>query len=248
MPKEAVPYLSIVIPAYNEERRIRPTLVEVLAYCEAQAYSTEVLVVDDGSGDDTVLVVQELMGQHSNLHLINNARNQGKGAVVRQGMLAAKGEMRLFMDADSSVSIDQVVNLLDKSQDADVIIGSRYLNHKSIQGKRPISRRILSRGSNVLIQALVLPGIRDTQCGFKMMHAKSADIIFSRMTQGGWLFDVEMLVIAQELGLRIIEVPIHWVEAANSTLRAGRAMATSLRELQRIRQQRRRGYYRDKEL
>jgi dolichyl-phosphate beta-glucosyltransferase len=248
MPKEVLPYLSIVIPAFNEERRIRPTLIEVLAYCKAQTYSTEIIVVDDGSKDDTVAVAREFIGQHPNVRIINNVHNQGKGAVVRQGMLAAKGEMRLFMDADSSVSIDQVGNLLDRSRDGDVIIGSRYLDHKSIQGKRPMSRRILSRGSNVLIQALVLPGIRDTQCGFKLMHAKSAETIFSLMTQGGWLFDVEMLVIAQELGLRIIEVPIHWTEAADSTLRAGRAMATSLRELQRIRKQRSRGYYNVKEL
>lgn len=238
------PYLSVVIPAYNEARRIGATLKKVTEYLEGQEYTSEILVVDDGSQDQTVAVVAAFGVAHSTVRVIRNEVNRGKGAVVQQGMLEARGQYRLFMDADSSTGIGELEKLLTWVKEADVVFGSRYLTPGSVKIPQPLKRRILSRSSNWLIQRLALSGVRDTQCGFKLFTVDAAEAIFPLLTQGGWLFDVELLVIARDLGFRIREVAVDWTDAAESKLRASRAAKKSLQELWRIRRQRAKGMYR----
>lgn len=238
-----MPFLSIIIPAYNEASRIPATLRSVQEYLQKQSYDSEVLVVNDGSKDNTAAVIRSLQVDFPQLRLIDNIENHGKGAVVRQGMLAATGEYRLFMDADGSTPIEEVEKLLQRREGHDVIIGSRHLEKGSIKIKQTIKRRIISRGSNWLIQRLAVPGIRDTQCGFKLFTAAAAEKVFNRQTQSGWLFDVELLVIARHQGLRLKEVAVDWSDATNSTLRASRAVTRSLKELIEIHRRIRHGKY-----
>lgn len=233
----ANPYLSVVIPTYNEERRIVPTLTAVAEYLQGQTYTAELVVIDDGSQDATIALVKAAAEKYPFLRLIANTKNQGKGAVVKQGMLAAKGSLRLFMDADSSTPITEVSKLL-AIKNKDIVIGTRV-----VTTKRAITRHLLSAVSRFLIQAVVLPGITDTQCGFKLLSAQAADTIFPLITQEGWLFDVELLVIARERNFSIAQVPVQWTDSPHSSLRAGRAAMQSLRELIKIRQQRAQGFY-----
>lgn len=241
------PFLSIVIPAYNEERRLPETLAILKDFVDEQEYETEVLVVDDGSTDGTVAVVKKAMRRFPQLRLIENAQNKGKGGVVRQGMLEARGEYRLFTDADNSTPITELPKLLAHIPAYDVVIGSRYLEKGSIKIKQPLKRRILSRSSNWLIRHTVLPGIKDTQCGFKLFSAAAAQQVFSQQSTEGWLFDVEVLTIAHTLGLKIREVPVEWFDAKRSTIRASRAAVSSLKELQQIRGRVRGAQYRRQE-
>ena len=188
-----MPYLSIVIPAYNEAKRLPDTLTLLKEYLDKHDFASEVLVVDDGSTDETVKIVKDRMSSFPNLKIIENAVNKGKGGVVRQGMLAAAGDYCIFMDADHSTPIGELDKLLKETDKADIIIGSRYLVADSIKIKQPQKRRILSRSSNWLIQLLVLPGVKDTQCGFKLFSHASTQAISPLQKMSGWLFDVELL-------------------------------------------------------
>jgi len=237
-------FLSIIIPAYNEAERLPATLKNVQNFLAKQSYKAEVVVVNDGSKDATAAVVRKIAKTFPELHLIDNVANKGKGGVVNQGMLAAKGEFRLFMDSDGSTPIEEVGKLLAVREGNDVVIGSRHLDPDSIKIKPSLKRRIISRLSNMLIQSFALPGIRDTQCGFKLFSAEATEKVFPRQTDWGWLFDVELLVIAREQGLKIKEVAVDWSDADHSTLRASRAVRQSLRELLQINQGIRSGKYR----
>jgi dolichyl-phosphate beta-glucosyltransferase len=236
-------YLSIVIPAFNEEKRLPETLALVRDWVERQSFSVEVLVVDDGSTDGTVGVVRETVKRFPQLRLVENAHNKGKGAVVAQGMLEAKGEVRLFMDADASTPIGEAEKLLKHVQDFPVVIGSRYLHPDSIKVRQPLKRRVVSRLWNVVIQSSLLPGIRDTQCGFKLFSAEAAKSIFTKQHVAGWLFDVETLTIARHLGYAVKEVPVDWYDAKDSKLRAVRAGWRALKDLSGIRRRLRHGTY-----
>ena len=226
-----MPRLSIIIPAYNEESRLPNTLLEIQNCINKQPYKTEVLVVDDGSTDGTVQAVKDIAKKFPELRLIENEVNKGKGGVVRQGMLEAKGDWRLFADADNSTPICQVEKLLKETENYEVIIGSRYLESDSIKIKQPWKRRMLSRLGNPLVQLLLLPGIKDTQCGFKLFSAEASEKIFEQQTQSGWVFDMEVLVIARKLGYKIKEVPVDWFDAANSQMRVFRSAVKSLRDI-----------------
>lgn len=238
-----IPRLSIIIPAYNEAKRIPETLALLRDWVERQDFAVEVLVVDDGSTDATSAVVEKIMERFPALSLVKNAQNKGKGGVVAQGMLKAKGKYRLFMDADASTPIDEANKLLAHCQNFEVIIGSRYLNPDSIKVRQPLKRRIISRLWNIVIQTTLLQGIRDTQCGFKLFSAKAAQDIFAKQQVNGWLFDVEALTIARHLGYAIKEVPVNWYDARDSKLRAVRAGVGALRDLSRIRSQLKNGNY-----
>jgi dolichyl-phosphate beta-glucosyltransferase len=235
--------LSIIIPAFNEAERIPETLALVKDFAERVGYVKEVIVVDDGSTDDTVSVVQDMMPRFPQLSVLVNERNKGKGGVVRQGMLAATGDFRLFMDADNSTSVNEVLKLMPHTAKYDVVIGSRYLDESSIKVKQPWKRRVVSRTGNWLIQRKLLRGIKDTQCGFKLFSAKAAQDIFPYQTMTGWSFDVEVLTIAQQRGFLIKEVPIDWYDAKQSKLRAAHAAWKSLRELRVIRRMVKSGAY-----
>ena len=223
-------YLSVVIPAYNEEKRLPATLEKIRKYLSSQRYEWEVLVINDGSKDNTGQVVSELIKSWDGFRLIDNEINKGKGGVVKQGMLQAKGEWRLFMDADNSTDISEIEKLQPHLENFDIIIGSRYLNKDSIKVKQPLIRRMVSRFGNWLIRILL--GIRmvDTQCGFKLFSAKASEEIFPKQTIMRWGFDMEILAIARKKGYEMKEVAVDWYDAENSTVKKSAALKT-LREL-----------------
>ena len=237
------PFLSIVIPAYNEAERLPETLALTRDWVERQPFAVEIVVVDAGSTDVTVPTVREIQARFPNLRLIENAQNKGKASVVAQGMLAATGTWRLFMDADGSTPLHEINRLFDQTDTYQVVIGSRYLHPDSVKIKQPWKRRVISRSGNLLIRASLLPGIRDTQCGFKLFSAEAAEAIFPRMTVAGWLFDVEVLLIARRLHYAIKEVPVDWYDAKSSKLRAVQASGRALQDWRKIRRQLKTGSY-----
>ncbi len=217
----AQPYLSIIIPAYNEADRIPLTLIDMDKRLSAAPYSYEILVVNDGSKDNTAEVVRSLEKMVKNLKLVDNQENKGKGGVVRQGMLLAKGKIRLFTDADNSTSIDQFNNMLPYFQEGyDVVICSRPMKGSKLDPAEPIYKQIPGKLGNLFIQALLLPGIWDTQCGFKAFTEEAAERIFQISRIPGWGFDVEILALAKRMGYRIKEIPVHWVNDLRSHVTA----------------------------
>lgn len=209
---ETKPFLSVIVPAFNEEKRLAKTLFEIDRYLRVQPYSYEILVVNDGSKDKTADVARNLIPQIRNLKLIDNQENHGKGWVVRQGMLKSQGEYRLFTDADNSTSIDQVEKILPEFQAGfEIVLGSREIKGTVIAVPQPWYRRILGDIFNLIVQIISgLWGIRDTQCGFKGLTKKAAEEIFSKCKIDRWAFDVEILVIAKKIGYKIKEIPIIW--------------------------------------
>jgi dolichyl-phosphate beta-glucosyltransferase len=212
-------HLSVIIPAYNEGKRLPKTLRQASEYLQAQPYASEILVVDDGSSDETGSVVSDWPGNAVSLRLLRHAdgKNHGKGAATRLGMLAAQGAFRLFMDADNSTSLDQISRFWPYfDQGYEVVIGSRSLPESCIASHQNWLKELAGRMGNRTIQWLAVPGICDTQAGFKMFTRSSAETIFSRLTISRWGFDVEILVIAAVHGWKIQQVPITWINASGS--------------------------------
>ncbi len=213
----AKPYLSIIVPAYNEAERIPKTLLDMDKRLEHAPYSYEIVVVNDGSGDNTAEVVRNMTKVVRNLKLIDNAENQGKGGVVRQGMLAAAGAVRLFTDADNSTSIDQFDQMIPLFKEGyEVVIGSRAVKGAKLDPPEPIYKQIPGKMGNLVIQALLLPGLWDSQCGFKAFTEEAAKKVFGLSRIAGWGFDVEILSLAKKMGYRMKEVPVHWVNDTRS--------------------------------
>jgi dolichyl-phosphate beta-glucosyltransferase len=245
MHERTPPRLSVIIPAYNEELRLPATLRAVLQYLAAQSYTSEVVVVDDGSTDRTARVAQEYTGGAVALSCIgtSDGRNQGKGAAVRRGMLLARGEFRLFTDADNSTSIDQLERFWPEFESGcDVAIGSRNVRGSVVSVHQNLLKELAGRLGNKLIQTLAVPGIHDTQAGFKMFTRRSVEVIFPKLTIQRWGHDVEILVIARRHGLRIKELPIVWNNAPGSKVAAG-AYIEVLREVWQIRRNLSSGLY-----
>jgi dolichyl-phosphate beta-glucosyltransferase len=226
--------LSIIIPAYHEEQRIGKSLETILAYLRPQPYASEVLVVDDGSRDGTAAIVASFQGGRPPVRLLRHAPNRGKGFSVRRGFTHAQGTYLLFTDADLSTPIEEVEKLLAALRTADIAIGSRALPGSRIIVPQPWSRRVLGRLFNRLVQALVLPGLHDTQCGCKGFRREAALAICQRMTSERFGFDVDMLVLARRLGYRICEVPVVWRDAPHSRVRVGRDALSMLMEVWRL--------------
>ncbi|MDP3947313.1 MAG: glycosyltransferase family 2 protein [bacterium] len=216
----AKPFLSVVIPAYNEAKRIPLTLIDVDKHLRAQDFSYEIIVVNDGSRDATAEIVSRFIPLVRNLKLIDNKVNRGKGAVVRQGMQAAKGAIRLFTDADNSTSIDQFNKMLPHFKEGyDVVIGSRDVPGARLEPPQRWYKRLFGNLGNLFIQTLLLRGIWDTQCGFKAFREEAVEEIFPMLKIDRWGFDIEILSLAKALGYRVKEIPVVWVNDPFSHLK-----------------------------
>ncbi|MCL5004456.1 MAG: glycosyltransferase family 2 protein [Patescibacteria group bacterium] len=205
------PYLSIIIPAYNEAKRLPLTLFDIDKHLKSADFSYEIIVVDNNSTDATSEIVERFSHLIKNLRLIKY-RTPGKGGAVQKGILEAKGEIRLFMDADNSTAIDQFNKMIPYLKEGyDVIIGSRDIEGAKLIPPQPWHKRLGGNAGNLIIQALLLPGIWDTQCGFKAFTAEAAEKIFPLLKTNRWGFDVEVLSLAKKFGYKIKEVPVVWV-------------------------------------
>lgn len=212
--------LSVIIPAFNEAERIGKTLISIDKYLSKQNYDYEIIVVNDGSKDDTAKIVYDFQSKIKNLRLIDNKQNQGKGYVVKQGMLEANGDYRLFTDSDNSTTIDYIEKFWPYFENGyDVVIASIGVKGATIEHTEKFYKRLFGKLGNIWIQFWLLPGIKDTQRGFKMFTVKAANDIFSRQTLNRWGFDFEILAIAKKLGYKIKEIPIHWVNDPRSRVK-----------------------------
>ena len=226
------PELSVVIPAYNESARLPGTLRSIAAWLETRAEPVEIIVVDDGSTDDTGAVVREFERRDRRFRLIRLARNRGKGNAVRVGVVNAAGRRVLFNDADGATPIEEISRLeraLDEG--ADIAIGSRAIKSKATHVKTTWFRRAAGRLFHQLVRTLTVHGIVDTQCGFKLFEADVAQDLFSRMLMDGFSFDVELLMMAQRRKYRIAEIPVNWTHQEGSRIsvvRDGLRMAADL--------------------
>ena len=234
--------LSIVIPAYNEEKRLPATLDRIAAWVSDSPLPVdEILVVDDGSRDRTAALVKKRGGL---VRLVSNPGNRGKGYAVRNGMLAAKGDWILSTDADLSAPIEELGKLIDaaRRENAVVAIGSRALDRRLVKVHQPMMREFSGRAFNVVMRVVTGLPFRDTQCGFKLFRQDAAKNIFSRQIEEGFSFDVEDLLIAQLLGLRSIEVPVEWSNVEGTKVSLAQGMK-SFADLVRIRARALRGSY-----
>ncbi|MEW6286833.1 MAG: dolichyl-phosphate beta-glucosyltransferase [Chloroflexota bacterium] len=234
-------FLSVVIPAHNEENRLPASLEQVLRFLAGQAFSSEVVIVENGSSDRTLEIAQEFARQHDNIRVIQSER--GKGAAVRRGMLEARGEYRFMCDADLSMPVEEIVKFIPPALEAfDIAIASREAKG-AVRYNEPAYRHLGGRGINFIIQTLILPGLNDTQCGFKCFRAGVAEDIFRLQTLHGWSFDIELLYIARRRGYRIHEVPIHWYYHPDTKVSALRDALRMIRDIFRIHANAWRGLY-----
>ena len=236
------PFLSVVIPAYNEERRILNTLEQVTSYLAAQAYSWTVLVADDGSTDGTATLVSRFASEQPQVSLLSLV-HRGKGWAVRSGMLHIRAAHRFLCDADLSMPIEQLERFLPPQlTGCDIAIGSR-----EAPGARrfdePRRRHLMGRLFNDMTRTLAVHGISDTQCGFKCFRGHTADLLFSLQRVPGFGFDVEVLFVAQRMGLRMVEVPIDWYYRAESKVRPLRDGLAMSRDILKVRWNAWRGKY-----
>ena len=236
--------LSIIVPAYNEENRITPTLLELDEHLSLGNMRYEIVVVDDGSSDRTVPVVSKIAAEHQQIRLIGTRPNRGKGHAVRVGMLEARGAVRIMFDADGSMPATELPKLYNPvaTGEVDVAIGSRYAAIGA-QADQPRWRVAWSRMCNWFIQRTVVAGVADTQCGFKAFSASAATVLFSRATIDGWAFDLEILALADRFGMTIEECPVTWVDDEQSKVNPIRDFVSVVREWMTIRRNLRRGVY-----
>lgn len=223
-----------MIPAFNEEPRISNTLSQVVEYLTAQDYGWEVVVADDGSQDQTAQLVDQVTVDHPNVRVLR-LPHRGKGWAVKNGMLAAQGEYRLLCDADLSVPIAQVERLLPPlGPRSDVVLGSREAPGAARFGE-PARRHLMGRVFNLLVSRLAVPGLSDTQCGFKCFRGEAAENLFQRQTMDGFAFDVELLYLARKHGLSFVEVGVDWYYRPQSKVRPMRDSLAMTLDLLKIR-------------
>ncbi|HVV88820.1 MAG TPA: dolichyl-phosphate beta-glucosyltransferase [Kofleriaceae bacterium] len=240
----AVLDVSIIIPAYNEEARIEPTLRKTAALLAAQPMSWELVVVDDGSRDGTVALCERLAAELPGVRVLATSPNRGKGHAVRAGMLAARGRVRVMCDADGSMPATELPRLLAPIADGAcaIAIGSRYAADATVE-RQPAWRRGWSRLCNLVIQKTLVPGVRDTQCGFKAFTADAARATFGRATIDGWAFDLEVLALAKRMGYVVREVGVEWKDDKRSKVNPWKDLWKVIREAVTIKRNLRRNVY-----
>jgi dolichyl-phosphate beta-glucosyltransferase len=226
-------HLSVVIPAYNEEKRIEKTLVEVLNYFKEQEYTYEIIVVNDGSKDKTEQIIKKYSFKNKKLKLISYKPNHGKGYAVRTGILASKGEFILFSDADLSTPIQETERLLEAAKYCDVVIASRSVKESKI--KTVFYRRLMGLVFVMFVKILAVPGINDTQCGFKMFRKAAALKLFNQQKIDGWAFDVEVLYLARKYGYKIQELGVKWQHFEHENVNPVLQSFKMFREIAKIR-------------
>jgi dolichyl-phosphate beta-glucosyltransferase len=210
---------SFIVPAYNESSRIRPSLDEMLRYTAAQNWEAEILVVDDGSRDNTAEVIREYGRAHSQIRLLQNPGNRGKGFSVRNGMLHARGDICLFTDADLSSPISEARKLFEAiGAGADVAIGSRWLRAELQTERQPLYRQVFGRIFNLVLRLCLGLHFKDTQCGFKAFRREAAQRVFPLQKIERWGFDPEILFIARRMGFEVAEVPVLWAHSEGTRL------------------------------
>ena len=237
-------YLSVVIPAYNEERRIGKTLAKFRRYFDAQNYAYEVIVSDDGSSDTTREIVNIIAEGWPQLRLLTASYNQGKGAVVKRGMLSARGQYVLFADADNATPIEELEKFWPYIKTYPIVFGSRYCFGAQVHIAQARHRIILSRLSNLLIRTMAVPGVWDTQCGFKLFERNAGQNIFANVRLTRFGFDIEAFAIARQLGYQFKEVGINWYNDFDTRVRTGREALRTLRDLFKITWNKLHGKYR----
>lgn len=236
------PLLSIIIPAYNEESRLPQSLETITSYLGTQSYSSEIVVVENGSLDRTFEIAREFAAQHAEVKVYQESA-AGKGLAVKRGMLAATGEYRFICDADLSMPIEEIGRFLPPhSPDYDIAIASREVPGAERFGE-PAYRHLIGRVFNFIVRTVALPGIQDTQCGFKCFRAAVVENVFPAQTIDGWTFDVELLFIAMQRGYKVLEIPIPWYYRTGSRVRLVRDSFLMFLDLFRIRWNNFRGRY-----
>lgn len=234
-------FLSVIIPAHNEENRLPKALEQALEFLNNQAFTSEVIVVENGSTDGTLAIAQKYADEHKEVRVIQSER--GKGAAVKLGMLEAKGEYRFMCDADLSMPVEEIEKFIPPAlEDCEIAIASREAKG-AVRYNEPSYRHLGGRGVNLMIQALILPGLNDTQCGFKCFRADVAEKLFNLQTLHGWSFDVELLYLARRYGYGIHEVPIHWHHDTDTKVRALPDAIIMIQDIFRIHANARRGIY-----
>jgi dolichyl-phosphate beta-glucosyltransferase len=224
--------LSLVIPVYNEEKRIKKSLERIVSYLGGICNEYEIIIVDDGSGDGTVETVNNTLKDR--FQIIKLKQNRGKGYAVKQGMLVAKYDYILFSDADLSTPIEEIEKFRQYVGEYDIIIGSRAMTDSNIEIHQPKFKEFLGRVGNKFVQLMLLPGIQDTQCGFKLFNQKSLKV-FEKQTIDRWGFDFEVLWLAKKMGFKIKEVPVHWINDFATKVSGFSNYVTTFIELLKIR-------------
>lgn len=236
------PFLSIIIPAHNEAKRLPDTLEQVFGFLKKQTFTSEVIVVENGSNDKTFEIAQKFTEQHTNLRVLHSDQ-RGKGLAIQRGVAEAHGEYVFLCDADLSMPIEEITKFLPPQlTNVDIAIGSREAPG-AVRYHEPYYRHFTGRIFNTLIRLLVLPTLQDTQCGFKCVRAEVARDIFRYQTLTGWAFDVELLYIARHHRYQIVEIPIHWYFNADSKISVLRDSLRMFLDLLLIRHNARRGLY-----
>ena len=233
-----IPYLSIVVPAYNEARRLPPALEKLAAFCRDLGRSYEVLVIVERSTDGTLEIAARFAAQQAHFQAVDNGAQRGKGHAVRSGMLRARGEFVFYMDADLSVPLAAVPEFLARFESApraDVLLGNRQHAMSRITRRQSWLRRTMGQTFNRILKTCALASLHDTQCGFKAFRREAAHAIFTRQRLDGFAFDVEVLLLAERLGYKIADLPVEWINSDESKVRIFYDSLTMLRDTLRVR-------------
>lgn len=236
-------HLSIIIPARNEENRIEETLESISQYINSQKKEIEVIVVSNGSDDRTTQVSEKFSDRIKNLTVMDIAAKGGKGWAVKRGMQKASGDFAVFMDADNATKITEIEKFWKHFEKYDIVIGSRGLKTATLTKKQPWYRQLIGRAGNLMIQSLIVPGIKDTQCGFKAFSRKAYTNVFPMLTIYGWGFDIEVLAIARNHGLNIKEIGVVWHNDEDSKVKPVQAAVNTFKEVLEIRKNLNQGKY-----